>query len=421
MRPGIVIGFTEEFFQKTRPPGSSKKSFGLKADGKLLRDQTQVADFCAKFVQSDVIGAGICYISQKIFFTKNGALLGKPFDLSDFYPLFASFSLSSPNDSVTLNFEANFMFDLKDLVNEEKLKFETEIENEPVDCRDVFKLVKDYLETEGYYETLIALEANLFKKEVEKAGSKLRSYSGMISERYDSINIDPSCENCETFGKLCKFCVKRIMENVEPGNSIRLPEARNRCDSVDVSSLYLVPHKEEEPVSPTSPVGVKDVKVRGSLRKLITAGSLKEALTYLTENFPEMLNDELCMLYFNVQEFIELIKLNEPEKALFFAREKLARYKDFFVYTRDGEDKSIYVWEVVGLLAYKDALESPLSKLLGKSQLELTADLVNTRITQRLREGKNSLETLLKHLITVQTLYQNTLLMNKVEKVTLRV
>lgn len=421
MRPGIVIGFTEEFFQKTRPPGSSKKSFGLKADGKLLRDQTQIVDFCPKFSVSDVVGAGICYISQKIFFTKNGTLLGKPFDLSESYPLYASFSLSTPNDSVTLNFEADFMFDLKGLEQEEKLKFESEVENETVDCRDVYKLVRDYLETEGYYDTLVALEKNLHQREVEKVTTKLRSYSGRISERYDSIDIDPSCENCETFGKLCKFCVKRIMENVEPGNNIRLPEARNRCDSVDVSSLYLIPTKEEEPGSPASPAGIKDVKVRGNLRKLITSGNLKEALLYLTENFPEMLNDEQCMLYFNVQEFIELIKLNDPERALFQAKEKLAKCKDFYVYVRDDEDKPIYVWEVVGLLAYVNPSESPLKKLLERSQLELTADLVNTRITHRLREGKNTLETLLKHLLAVQNLYQTSMLMNKVEKVTFKV
>jgi hypothetical protein len=414
-----VIGFTEEFFQKTRSPGSSKKSFGLRSDGKLIKEPSQIPDFSPKFEQSDTIGAGICYVSRKVFFTRNGHFLGKPFDIPEIYPLFASISINSPNDSVTLNFERNFLFDLKGLVYEENMKVESEVDAEVVDPREMFKLVRDYLEQEGYADTLIALEKVMRSESTEKIAAKVRSYSGRVSERYDSIDIDPECEYCENFGKLCKFCVKKVMENVEPANAIRLPESRNRCDSVEVSSIYLKP-LEQHPADLHSPGYVNDVKARSLLRKMIVRGELNQALVFLTENFPEMLTDELCMLYFHVQEFIELIKAKQPLQALYQAREKLAKFVGFNVFYRNSEDVQIPVRQVVGLIAYLDPWTSPLKGLLQQAQMELTADLINSRITQKLREGKNSLEDMAKHLLALQSLYQDSVLMNKVERVEMK-
>lgn len=386
----------------------------------MLRDPAQIPDFSPKFEKNDIVGAGICFISQKVFFTRNGILLGKPFDIPEMYPLFASISLNSPNDSVVVNFEGNFVYDLKDLVQEESSKMQSEIENEQYDPRTTFQLIREYLEFQGYSETLMVIDKDLKSEPSEKVLNKNRSYSGRISERYDSVNINPECETCESFGKLCKFCVKKVMENVEPGNMIRLPESRNRCDSVDVCSLYMKSQADPEPLTPVSPVVIKDVKTRGQLRKLITRGCLTEAFAYLTENFPDMLNDEFCMLYFYVQEFIELIKIGEPVQAMRQAKEKLVKFREFHVFCRDLEDNQIKVSQILGLLAYEQPEMSPLAKLLQQSQLELTADLVNARITQRLRDAKNSLEDLLKHLLAVESIYQSQVLMNKVEKISLK-
>jgi Ran binding protein in the microtubule-organising centre. len=156
-----------------------------------------------------------------------------------------------------------------------------------------------------------------------------------------------------------------------------------------------------------------DVEIRGLLRQIIFTGNIKEAKEFLRENKPDMLNDELCMLYLAVQEFIELIKINEFYQALDFARDRLGKYKKYQVFVRNPVDTSIFVWEIVGLLAYNNPFDSPLCSLLSSAQLELTADLVNTRIIENSGSKVCILENFLKQALGIQYLYQENIMMVK--------
>ena len=411
-RPGIAIGLTDETFVLNKIPGSSRRSYGLRSDGKLLHAISQGLDFSPKFEQNDVIGCGITYISRKIFFTRNGELLGKPFDMLESYPIFASASISCPQDSVTFTFTGPFQFDLSGLISDEKTQFSTEIAQEPVHCGDIYRLVHEYLEFQGYSSTLKSFEDHIDLRKPSKSLSKLRSFSGRFSERYDSIDIDPECQACQTNGRVCKVCLKKVIENVEPSSNIRLPESRYRCDSVDLSSLYMrsceVVAEESE-----SPLQIRDAQIRGALRQVILTGNMRKTSEFIVENFPDLLSDEVCMLYLHVQEFIEMIKLGEVIPALEFAREKMARFRNYTVFYRDRVDIEIFVWEVVGLLAYDKPMESPLASLLDQSQLELTADLINKKIMQKCGSEKCKLESILKQAICTQYIYQENVLMAK--------
>lgn len=378
-------------------------------------------DFCPKFAQNDIIGCGIAFVSQKIFFTRNGTLLGRAFDLTENFPMFASATLSSPQDSVLFNFVGPFEFKLDEVFAGEKKVLSNQIQEEKVDCRNVFKLVKDYLEYQGFPDTLRALEEHMSIEKHKKGETKLRSYSGLISERYRSVDFDSSCHNCEAQGKICNICVKKIMENVEAGTNVRLPESRNRCDSVDLASLYLKSSDFLENPIPNSPGYAKDLKQRGTLRQIILTGNIKEAIGYLTEYFPEMLNDELCMLYLAMQEFIEIIKAKEIYKALDFGREKLARFKNYTVYYRKNVDVPISVLQAFGIIAYENPHESPLAPFLTWAQLELTADLVNCRIMMKSQGPRSCLEGVLKHLLCTQHLYQENLLMSTPSNISLMI
>ena len=407
-----MIGLTDDSFLLSKIPGSSRRSYGLRSDGKLLHAISQGVDFSPKFEQNDVIGCGIAYISRKIFFTHNGELLGKPFDIPESYVIFASASISCPLDSVTFTFTGPFQFDLSGVISEEKEQFLSEISQEPISSSDVYRLVQEYLEFQGYSSTLKSFEEHMDMRKKNKSLSKLRSFSGRFSERYDSIDIDPDCKTCQTYGRICKDCLKNVMQNVEPSSNIRLPESRNRCDSVDLSSLYLrsceVVAEESE-----SPLQVKDAHNRGALRQIILTGDMKKAMEFITERFAELLGDEKCMLYVHVQQFIEIIKIGDVLSALEFAREKLARFRDYTVYYRDRVDIGIFVWEVVGLLAYDRPMESTLAPLLNQSQVELTADLINNIIMQKYGNENSTLEAVLKQAIGTQYIYQENVLMTK--------
>ena len=409
----MVIGLTDEAFLLNKVPGSSKKSYGLRSDGKLLHAQGQGVDFSPKFQPYDVIGCGITFVSRKIFFTRNGELLGKPFHLQESYTIFASASIATPSDSLTFCFQKPFIYNLDEIIAEEQKLMDSEISEENVDSSEIFKTIKQYLEYQGYSSTLASLKKNMDIEKPEKSSQKLRSYSSKISERYDSIDTDPTCQTCQTFGKICKFCLKKIMENVEASPGIRLPEARGRCDSVDLASLYLKKNEINECENVILSNPKNDVEIRGLLRQIIFTGNIKEAKEFLRENKPDMLNDELCMLYLAVQEFIELIKINEFYQALDFARDRLGKYKKYQVFVRNPVDTSIFVWEIVGLLAYNNPFDSPLCSLLSSAQLELTADLVNTRIIENSGSKVCILENFLKQALGIQYLYQENIMMVK--------
>lgn len=360
------------------------------------------------------------YISKKIFFTLNGSLLGRPFDLLDSYPIFASSAISAYQDSITFNFTSPFKFNLELLISEENHLLQTQINEESLHISEVYKLVYEYLEYQGYADTLKSLQEHMGNDRPVLSLEKSRSYSSRFSERYDSIDIGPDCQTCQTYERICKVCLKKIMQNVEPSSNIRLPESRNRCDSVDLASLYLKPQNsfiENTQVQCT----IDAVKKRGMLRDVILTGNMKEAVKFISLNFPELLTDETCMLFINVQEFIEIVKSGDFYAALEFAREKLAEARNFKVFCRNGMDVGIFVWEVVGLIAYTRPQESPLAPLLKLSQLELTADLVNSRILQKSGKAKCSLEEMLKEAIATQYLFQENILMAKSPSITLNI
>lgn len=414
-----MVGLTDEGFILNKVPGSSKKSFGLRSDGKILHAQSMGQDFCPKFQSNDIIGCGIAYISRKIFFTRNGELLGKPFDLQESYTMYASASLTNIQDSVIFCFTGPFKYNFEAILNDEKSLLDAETQEKPVNSIEIYKLVRDYLIYQGFSKTLKAVEQNVEFEKTEKSKMKSRSYSTRISERYDSIDIDPACETCQTYGKICKFCLKKIMENVEASSNIRLPESRGRCDSVDLASLYLKTVDSIEPNEPSVPSHIKDVIIRSDLRKVVLSGNMKQTIEFLANHFPDALNDEMCMLYIHVQEFIQLIKDCNFNGALDYARSKLKKFQAYSICYRSPLESNIFVWEIVGLLAYNNPFDSPLASLLSEEQLENTADLVNSRILIKTCNEGCSLENILKQVLATQYLYQESILMAKPSSISL--
>ncbi|CAN1233551.1 Ran-binding protein M homolog [Linum perenne] len=73
----VAIGFTEEGFNLSRQPGWRAKSIGFHGDnGFLYRGRGTGMPFGASFATGDIVGAGINYVSNEFFFTKNGAMVG---------------------------------------------------------------------------------------------------------------------------------------------------------------------------------------------------------------------------------------------------------------------------------------------------------------------------------------------------------
>ncbi|CAG9334621.1 unnamed protein product [Blepharisma stoltei] len=424
-RPTLYVGLIDESFQLSKYPGASKRSYGIKADGKVYHNSTQGRDFCQKFASGDVIGCGIIFDTQEIFFTKNGVFLGSAFkgiEPIEYYPAVA---LLTPQESVTFNFSGPFTYDVDSLSVKEATRIDNEVLSENISSSELHELVHDYLKYNGYYQTLLNFP-NLNPKlpAAEPVSlSKQRSYSGRVSEKVGSIDINPECEKCEKAQKICEECLRQIMQNVEPVSPIKVPLTSpfgsrqnsmsdtfsfDRCNSIDLSSLYMKNNETviEEPEIPEPPLeNLEETKIRSEIRQLIMQGLIREARDLIVMNYPALESNEECIISLHVQEFIEIIKKGEPYTALDYAKRYLASFREKTVFCRKDVDLSVFVWEIIGLLCYNKPEESVLGYLLMPSQREVTADVVNRNIVNLSELAVCKLDVVMKQMLALQALY----------------
>ncbi|XP_051216916.1 ran-binding protein M homolog [Lolium perenne] len=149
------IGFTTESFKMRRQPGWESQSCGYHGDdGYLYRGPGKSESFGPKFTSGDIIGAGINYISQELFFTKNGSLVGSfPKDIKG--PLYPTIAVHSQDEELTVNFgKEQFCFDIEGYILEEKLKQQSASDKLYLQPDISHWIVRSYLLHYGYQDTL---------------------------------------------------------------------------------------------------------------------------------------------------------------------------------------------------------------------------------------------------------------------------
>jgi len=90
---GVAIGFTNENFKKDQLPGWELNTYGYHSDdGKLYYNIDEMKkvkrNFDTTFIKGDVVGAGINYLKQNVYFSKNNFVVGNiPYNLENtLYP-----------------------------------------------------------------------------------------------------------------------------------------------------------------------------------------------------------------------------------------------------------------------------------------------------------------------------------------------
>lgn len=151
----IAIGFTNESFKMRRQPGWEQNSYGYHGDdGLLYRGQGKGEPFGPTFTTGDIVGGGINYASQEVFFTKNGVIVGTVYkDVKG--PLFPTIAVHSQNEEVTVNFgKEPFLFDIKAYEAQERFKQQGMIEKISLPQNVSYGIVRSYLLHYGYEDTL---------------------------------------------------------------------------------------------------------------------------------------------------------------------------------------------------------------------------------------------------------------------------
>ncbi|CAH8638455.1 unnamed protein product [Heterobilharzia americana] len=77
----MSVGVSMKTSSLNKLPGSENNSFGYQMDGCVYHGSpTSSTKFGPRFSENDIIGCGVDFLSQSLFFTRNGIFLGKAFE-----------------------------------------------------------------------------------------------------------------------------------------------------------------------------------------------------------------------------------------------------------------------------------------------------------------------------------------------------
>lgn len=298
-----------------------------------------------------MIGCGINFETREIFFTHNGVFSGVAFSdipIREYYP---AVSLQSQRECVKCNFKGLFKFDIEGFIQEYEVKQSAGIHAEKISEMRVREFVISYLIANGYNKTL----------------NTLGSY-----ESYDSIGTI-------SYGRVGDRVLDYELEESELGTikEVASDESWTDYSLSDSSRLNLSLETEETLKS----VYLSTLTIRSQIRECIMRGDIEYAINYILEHYPKVLQTpKEADLALKIQQFMEIIKTQDVYSAFEYARNNLSCYRNSLIMVRKEVDIAVNISEILGLLCYKDPFTSPLAYLLGKEQLEITADIVNEEI-----------------------------------------
>jgi hypothetical protein len=119
-----------------------------------LNSSPRGESYSESYGSHDIIGCGINYHKQVIFFTKNGKYLGIAFKkISGIY--YATVGLHSYGELIRINFgQSFFKFDVQNMIDEEKRNIIIQIDKTFVHVNDINSIIESFLLYYGYKDTL---------------------------------------------------------------------------------------------------------------------------------------------------------------------------------------------------------------------------------------------------------------------------
>eukprot|EP00271_Cylindrocystis_brebissonii_P004026 TRINITY_DN15383_c0_g2_i1.p1 TRINITY_DN15383_c0_g2~~TRINITY_DN15383_c0_g2_i1.p1 ORF type:complete len:454 (-),score=74.96 TRINITY_DN15383_c0_g2_i1:379-1740(-) len=262
----IGIGFTDKHFKMSRQPGWENNSYGYHGDdGNLYNGCGRGESYGPTFTTNDIVGAGINFATQEMFFTKNGKFLGTACkDVRG--ELFPTIGLHSPSERVEVNFgQRPFLFDIEAMVQEERERRHREVEGIPLPLSISHRLVRNYFLYYGYEETLTALDA-------ASGGAFPPLPAGSPS-------------------------TSRASE-------------QNGSAAPQVAISFALDHRK-------------------TLQQLIRNGEVEAAMSKLREWYPQILQEPQSNVSFllSTQTFIEMVKAGDLDSAVLYARNMLSHFR----------------------------------------------------------------------------------------------
>ncbi|KAJ3352175.1 Ran-binding protein 9 [Kappamyces sp. JEL0680] len=329
----IGVGFTTTASSQPRLPGYEEHSWGYHAsDGKNLWSPI-LNGFGSDSDPGDIIGCCINFADLSISFTRNGIMLGvaykglKALEESPVYPIVG---LRTPNEVVQANFGLQpFKFDIAQFYRDEKARIWRSVQalklspDQTPSPSTMNLLVVEYLVRQGYHKSALALYNSSIKQanELDETGQTFEQLDGSQGiEQRNQI--------------LCLIREGKVLDAIELIKQLYPTFATHfRLIHAQLLCLWFV-----EIIRSITPPPVPDsMQVDDSAMELEApvGGSLLDA-----------------------------IQLSQQLKA---------DYSDFPAF-QDAVD------EIIGLVCYKNAHDSPLAYVLDLSHRSRVADIVNSAL-----------------------------------------
>uniref|UniRef100_A0A060T2J0 ARAD1C28996p n=1 Tax=Blastobotrys adeninivorans TaxID=409370 RepID=A0A060T2J0_BLAAD len=224
----LGIGLCDAEAMLTKMPGLEKHSWGYHSDdGRIITCQGTAKSYGPKFGAGDVIGCGVDFHKNCVFYTKNGLPLGVAFqDVSD-STLYPNVGLKT-GQIIRANFGGEeFRFDIEKYIRDEKAKVMEEVkarqskppqalgDQDPADF--VHDLVASYFSHVGYLET-----AKAFQRERASNTSTTTNQPGEDAEMKEAPSSSSSSsapdENTKDPAELEMYNRQKIRQLVLDGN-----------------------------------------------------------------------------------------------------------------------------------------------------------------------------------------------------------
>ncbi|KAG8220145.1 hypothetical protein J3R82DRAFT_1171 [Butyriboletus roseoflavus] len=295
----ISVGFITRDVKVSRLPGWEKNSWGYHGEsGTICSGDKSGLPFGTTFGVGDIIGCGIDFTQHKIFYTKNGSLLGTVFEnVGKDCDVFPAVGLCYTNESIHANFgQETFKYDIEDHVLQQRNHTWAKIQSTPLtwpaerlrshdipalanmadsvadpsDKIPLNELVLSYLSHHGYARTTRAFESQCHAR-------------GGLSARAPSVGSAPEPTT------IAPTSTDDYVMDMDIGDGLSTASAAR-------------------PVGLTS-IPADDIELRTHVIQSVVAGDVDTALAATRKHFPLVLQADAGLMLFKLRcrKFVELV------------------------------------------------------------------------------------------------------------------